>query len=262
MERTKAGEFNWVDLSATDFEGQSAFYEGLFGWSHADVPFAEGMVYRMFSADGHTVGGLSQLSPDMIAQGQPTAWNTYVATDDVDATAARAAELGGAVVMPAMDVTGFGRMAGIQDPTGAYLFLWKPLHADDTIEYMLPGTYSWADLTTREPEKAAAFYADLLGWDIQPMDAGPMPYWTASIDGQGEGGIMPMPEMLPPEVPAFWMPYFGATDIQATFAKAVELGATVLREPTEVPGMLWFAVLSDPAGATFALLQALAPSNN
>ena len=262
MERTKTGEFNWIDLSARDFDGQSAFYEGLFGWSHSDVPFGEGMVYRMFAADGHTVGGMSQLAPDMIANGQPSTWNTYVATDDVDATAAKAAELGGTVVVPPMDVgESSGRMAAIQDPTGAYVFLWKPTRPDETIEYMLPGTLSWNDLTTRDPEKAASFYTELLGWGVQPLDAGPMPYWQVTIDGQGEAGIMPMPEMLPAEVPAFWMPYFGTTDIATSFAKATALGATVLREPTEVTGMLWFAVLADPAGATFALLQALAPGN-
>jgi predicted enzyme related to lactoylglutathione lyase len=261
MERSKHGEFNWVDLSARDFDGQSAFYEGLFGWTHTDVPFAEGMVYRMFAADGHTVGGMSQLAPEMIANGQPSTWNNYVATDDVDATAAKAAELGGTVVMPPMDVMETGRMAAIQDPTGAYLFLWKPARPDASIEYMLPGTLSWTDLTTRDPEKAAAFYTQLLGWEVQSLDGSPMPYWQVSIDGQGQAGIMPMPEMLPPEAPAFWMPYFGTTDIAATFAKAVELGATVLREPTEIPGMLWFSVLADPAGATFALLQALGRGN-
>lgn len=199
MERSKLGEFNWVDLSSRDFDGQSAFYEGLFGWSHTDVvpsaaelaargiPSAEGMTYRMFNSDGHTVGGMSQLSADMIAQGQPSAWNTYVATDDVDATAAKAADLGGTVDMPPMDVTGFGRMAGIQDPTGAYIFLWKPLRSDETIEYLQPGMFSWADLTTRDPEKAVAFYTNLLGWDVQPMDAGSTPYWQVSVDGQGEG---------------------------------------------------------------------------
>lgn len=255
MERSKPGEFNWIDLSARDFDGQSAFYEGLFGWGHSDVPFGDDMVYRIFKSAGHTVGGMSQLSPDLIAQGVPSAWNTYVATDDVDATAAKAADLGGTVVMPPMEVAGSGRMAGIQDPTEAYIFLWKPLHPDETIEYMQPGTLSWTDLTTRDPEKASAFYADLLGWDIQPMDASLMLYWQVSIDGQAEGGIMSMPD-LPAEVPSFWMPYFGTTDIAASFAKAVELGATVVRESTEIAGMLWFAVLFDPAGATFALLQA------
>lgn len=257
MERTTPGEFNWIDLSAREFDTQSAFYEGLFGWSHEDVPFAEGMVYRMFKADGHNVGGMSQLAPEMIEAGQPSAWNNYLATEDVDASAARAAELGGKVVVEPMDVPGSGRMAAVQDPTGAYIFLWKPLQPDETIEYMLPGTLAWNDLTTRDPEKAAEFYAQWAGWDVQPMDAGPMPYWQVSIDGRGEGGIMPMPDTMPPEVPAFWMPYFGAPDVAATVDKARKLGATVQVEPTQVADMLIFAVLADPAGATFALLQPL-----
>jgi predicted enzyme related to lactoylglutathione lyase len=260
MERTKNGEFNWVDLSALDLEAQSAFYEALFGWSHTDTPSGEGMVYRMFAIDGHTVGGMSQLSADLVAQGLVSAWNTYVATDDVDATAAKAAELGGSVVMQPMEVPGSGRMAAILDPTGAYLFLWKPLRYDETMEYMLPGTLAWNDLGTRDPEKAADFYARLLGWDVQPMTGGPMPYWVVSVAGQGEGGIMPMPETLPAEVPAYWLPYFGTADIAASVAKAVELGGAILSGPMEVGGTMAFAVVADPAGASFALLQpTLAP---
>jgi len=66
VERNKNGEFNWVDLSARDFEGQSRFYETLFGWKPTDMPLGEGMVYRMFKADGHTVAGMAQLSAELM----------------------------------------------------------------------------------------------------------------------------------------------------------------------------------------------------
>jgi predicted enzyme related to lactoylglutathione lyase len=257
MQRSKKGEFNWVDLSAHDFEKQSAFYEALLGWSYTDMPFGEGGVYRMFSIGGHNVGGASQLSADMIAHGQPSAWNTYLATDDVDATVAKATELGGAVAMPPMDVPGSGRMAVIQDPTGAYISFWKPLQLDETVEYMLPGTLSWNDLGTRDPQKANDFYTKLLGWDVKPMEAGPTPYWVVNIDGQGEGGIMPMPDMVPAEVPSYWLVYFGTEDLAASVAKAVQLGGSVVSGPMEVPDMVAFAVLADPVGATFALMKPL-----
>ncbi len=263
MERAKNGDFNWVDLSAKDFEGQSAFYEALLGWTHEDMPMGAGMVYRMFKADGHTAAGAAQLSAEQMSQGRRSAWNTYLAVDDIDATVAKVVELGGTVVMPPADVPGeagriAGRIAGVQDPTGAYIFFWKPTRADETTEYMLPGTLSWSDLSTRDPQKAVDFYTKLVGWDIQPMTpAGPMPYWIVNVDGQGEGGIMPMPEMVPAEVPAYWLPYFGSADIAASVAKAKELGATVLAEPMEIPDMVAFAVLADPAGAAFALMQPL-----
>jgi hypothetical protein len=258
VERTKNGEFDWVDLSATDFEGQSKFYEALFGWTYTDMPFGElpgggPAIYRMFKSDGHTVAAVSQLPAE---QQRPSAWNTYLAVDDVDAAVAKAAELGATVVMPPDEIPGdVGRMAAIQDPTGAYILFYKARHPDESMEYMLPGTLSWNDLGTRDPQRAIDFYANLLGWDVQSMAQGPMPYWVVNVDGQGEGGIMPMPDMVPAEVPAYWLPYFGTTDAKATAAKAVELGGSVLSEPMEVPGMVVFAVLADPAGATFAVMQ-------
>jgi predicted enzyme related to lactoylglutathione lyase len=258
VERTKNGEFNWVDLSARDFEGQGTFYAALLGWTHTDVPLGDGTIYRMFKSAGRTVAGMAEMAADQEAPGRSSAWNTYLAADDVDATVARAAELGGTVVMSPADVPGgSGRMAAIQDPTGAYVFFWKPGRYDETMEYLLPGTLAWNDLGTRDPARAIDFYATLLGWDIQPMEAGPTPYWVVSIDGQGEGGIMPMPEMAPAEAPAYWLPYFGTVDLSAGVAKAVELGASVLSQPLELPDMVPLAVLADPAGATFALMQLL-----
>jgi predicted enzyme related to lactoylglutathione lyase len=144
MERTKTGEFNWVDLSAKDFEGQSAFYEGLLGWTHTDMPFGEGQVYRMFGKGGHMVGAISQLPAELLAAGVPSAWNTYLATDDVDASVAKAVELGATVALPPTDVPGSGRMAAIQDPTGGHIFFWKAGSASSTRDmiYWEPGALS------------------------------------------------------------------------------------------------------------------------
>jgi uncharacterized protein len=256
MERTKQGEFTWVDLAAKDLDAQTRFYEGLFGWTHTDLPTDVGPIYRMFAMDGATVAGASQMNPDMEAGGMPSMWNTYIAAADVDALAARAVELGGKIVMPAMDVMQEGRMVGIQDPTGATFFLWKAIGHNGAQKFMEPGSLAWSDLTTRDPGKAAAFYTALLGWDIALLEAPGQPYWQIKVDGTGEGGIMGMPEQAPPEMPANWIPYFGVTDARAMTEKAKSLGASVMMEPTEVPGMLIFAVIGDPAGAPFSILQA------
>jgi predicted enzyme related to lactoylglutathione lyase len=259
MERTKPGEFNWLDLSAKDFAAQSEFYEALFGWAHSDMPFGEGQMYRMFYKDGKVVAAVSQLAPELVAAGVPTAWNTYVATDDVDETVAKAVELDATVALPPTDVPGSGRMAAIQDPTGGVLFFWKPgtSSSTNTMSYFEPGTLSWNDLNARDLEMAAAFYSALLGWEFRKRDGEAMPYWEIRVDGQGQGGMMPMPEMVPPEVPSFWMPYFGSADVASDVAKARALGAAVLVEPTPVEDTVSFAVLTDPLGATFALMQPL-----
>jgi predicted enzyme related to lactoylglutathione lyase len=213
--------------------------------------------YRVFSIGGKTVCGASQMAPGMLEQGVPSAWYAYIVVDDVDAALARAIELGATLAMPATPVGTTGRFAAIVDPTGAAVFLWHNTAPDPNLAYGEPGTLSWCDLTTRDPEKAADFYSKLVGWEVRQLEGGGMPYWQVMVDGQGQGGIMPMPDMVPPEVPAYWLDYFATTDIDASVARAKALGGTAVVEPPKVGAMLWFAVVEDPGGATFALLQPL-----
>jgi hypothetical protein len=91
------------------------------------------------------------------------------------------------------------------------------------------------------------------------MDMGGLSYTEWKLGDRSVAGMMPMPEMVPPEVPANWLVYFAVTDCDATVAKATDLGATVLVPATDItPGR--FAVLSDPAGAVFAVIKTNPPS--
>ncbi len=255
MERTKQGEFAWTDLSAIDLEGQTAFYEGLFGWHHHDEPMGDGAIYRVFTMGGGTVAGASVMPSQMADSDVPSMWNVYIAVKDVEVSLARAVELGGQEVMPVTPVGPQSRFAAIMDPTGAPVFLWQNDAPDEKQIYSVPGALAWNDLMTRDPEKAAGFFTKLLGWQIAKMDEAAEPYWQVSIGGTGEGGIMPMPEMVPPDVPSYWLDYFETADIDVSVARAKGLGAQVTVEPMRVGKMLVFAVLMDPAGATFAMLQ-------
>ncbi len=252
--RAQQGEFNWVDLAAKDLEAQTRFYEALFGWSHRDVAEPGAPVYRMFTLDGAIVAGASQLTPEMMAAPVPSVWNTYLAADDVDGLANRAAGLGAQVFMPPMDAAKEVRLAGIQDPTGAPVFLLKSSGAAQAGAFGVPGALMWNDLNTRRPEKAMAFYTGLLPtWRLQQVRQGPAPYWTIEVGGQAEGGIMPMPESVPGDVPAHWLVYFGVEDAYAAAEKAKSLGATATMEPMDV-GVTVFDVLADPFGAIFAVM--------
>ncbi len=252
MERTKQGEFAWVDLLAKDLDGQSTFYEQLFGWTREDVPTPQGPPYRMFKKDGGTVAGASQMNPQFLAEGHPTVWNTYIAVDDVDASAARAEQLGGQIIMPVQEALDIGRFVGVADPTGGPVFLWHARKPDPTMKYGEPGTLVSNSLATRDPQVAGDFFHELVGWIPELQEGGPIPYWNLP-----DGGIMPMPEAMPAEVPSTWVVFFGSADAAAAAARAVELGGTMLAEPSEVGGMLIFVPLSDPAGANFQLLQSL-----
>lgn len=256
MQRIEQGEFTWVDLLARHLDVQSEFYRGLFDWTWTDI--GEGSQrYRMFSKDGGSVAGGSVMPPEMEAAGHPSAWNAYIAVDDLDAALARAVELGGRTVIGPADAMDTGRYAGIADPTGGEVMLMEVAQADPTARYAEPGSLAMASLATREPQTAADFYERLVGYGVTRTDDGPIPYWQLDVAGRGAGGIMPMPEAMPDEVPPAWVVFFAVEDAAASADRATELGGRVLGEPTEVRGRLIFVPVVDPLGATFQLLQPL-----
>lgn len=254
VHRVTPGEICWTDMAASDLDAQTTFYEALFGWTHKDMPTDVGPIYRLFMLHGLVVAGVSQMSPDLERAGVPTMWNLYIAIADVDEVAARAVELGGRVVMPAMDVMDQGRMLGIADPTGGAVFFWQAGVHKGAEVFGAPGSLVWADLSTTDPEQAAAFFADLLGWTVEAMTGAEMPYWQVSVAGTPEAGIMPMPPGVPEGVPPNWLPYFAVADVRSAVERAVALGGTVEAPPMEAAGVT-FAVLSDPAGGTFSIME-------
>jgi len=122
MVMPKHGEFCWNDLATTNVETCKKFYGELLGWKFKESD-ATGMAYSEISIDGQkTVGGMWQT--DQCPEGEPSEmppphWMTYIAVDDVDASAAQVAELGGSVCVPPTDIPNTGRFAVINDPTGA-----------------------------------------------------------------------------------------------------------------------------------------------
>jgi uncharacterized protein len=107
------------------------------------------------------------------------------------------------------------------------------------------------ELCTTDPAAAKTFYSGLFGWSFQDMDmGGGMIYSTFKPESGPGGGLFSMPGM-----PTAWLAYVGVEDINAATEKAKSLGATIYREPQEIPNVGWFTVLGDPTGATIALFQ-------
>jgi predicted enzyme related to lactoylglutathione lyase len=116
-----AGEFCWVELLTDDTKGALRFYKDVFGWTSKELAM-EGMpAYNELSREGGKGAGGILKKP---MEG-PNAWLSYVAVDDVDATAKRATSLRGKVVAPPTDIPNIGRFAVIQDPTGAVIAIFK-----------------------------------------------------------------------------------------------------------------------------------------
>lgn len=247
------GTFSWTELGTTDVEGAKPFYTGLFGWDTHDVPAGEAGTYTLCRLDGKDVAGLYRMSEEQLSQGVPPAWLSYVTVDDLDQRAGLAETLGGKLVAPPFDVMDTGRMALIQDPTGAMLALWQPGTHIGAHLINQPGCLTWNELLTTDAEKAARFYTALFGWETEVDESGPLPYTTFLNRGTLSGGMLQMTEEWG-SMPSHWMPYFAVADCDAAVARVQELGGRVSVPPTDIPAGT-FAVIQDPQGAVFSIIR-------
>jgi predicted enzyme related to lactoylglutathione lyase len=103
---------------------------------------------------------------------------------------------------------------------------------------------------TTDLAKAKAFYTGLFDWKLEEVPG--MEYTLINV-GEGTGGGMM--KTVQPDSPSYWMAYVLVDDAAAATDKARHLGATICKEVTEIPGVGWFSVITDPTGATLALWQ-------
>ena len=118
-----AGAFCWDELLTPDPDGAAAFYAALLGWERRSEPMSGGGTYTVLTRGGEPAAGVMAMPPG--AKFRPS-WLAYVATKDVDATAARAQALGASVTTPPEDIPGVGRFAVLADPTAARIALLSP----------------------------------------------------------------------------------------------------------------------------------------
>jgi hypothetical protein len=116
------GLFCWEEILTTDPKRALAFYGEVFGWTHETVNMPMGAYHILKSGDAH-VGGVMQMPPGAPAKPH---WLSYVATGDVDKTAAKATKLGAKSCVPPTDIPGIGRFSVLADPQGAVFALYKP----------------------------------------------------------------------------------------------------------------------------------------
>lgn len=242
----------WVDLATPDVEAGASFYGALFGWDVPERPnSAEMGGYRRAEKDGADVAGMMPL----MEEGQPTAWTTYIAVEDADATAAKIKENGGQVLAEPMDVMDLGRMALFMDPTGAAFGIWQAGTFTGAARVNEHGAIAWNELGTRDVAAAKQFYGAVFGWGFQDHDMGDMGTYTELKVGDASvGGMMDITGRVPDEIPSHWLTYFGVDDTDAAVEQAKSGGGSVTFGPIDIPAGR-FAIVLDPAGAAFAVIK-------
>ena len=109
------------------------------------------------------------------------------------------------------------------------------------------GKFGWYELMTSDTKAAGKFYSDVVGWTTREMPSGDMPYTTFNLGDVGIAGMLNIPGHTA------WIGYIAVDDVDAHIEKIVEAGGKLWKPATDVPGMLRFAVMSDPQGAAIVV---------
>jgi hypothetical protein len=268
------GVTSWIDTEQPDLEAARVFYTGLFGWRMTDArPPGAPDSYVVATIDNQDVAALVPSLTDTAK------WNTYVAVDNADATAAAVTANGGALIAPPEDAGHAGRAAGCADPFGAEFRLWQAAGRLGAQRANSPGAWNFSDLYTPDRDAAMAFYTPLFSWRAADLDQGAgtmlqVPGYGDHLAATVDPGIHERQESAPAgfadvigglvvigagETPR-WHVTFTVADRDDSAATAERLGATVVSSSDN----MWTkdALVRDPQGAEFTVSQFTPPDGN
>ena len=222
----------WIDTQQPDRDAALRFYGAVFGWSFENHLQRGDRAYDLATLDGRVVAAIGSGPSDTTAT-----WTTYIGVDDVEAAVANVEAAGGTVVAPPLRAGSAGRLALVTDPTGANLALWEPGRRKGVERVNEPGSWNWSLLSTPDPAGAAAFYAEVFGWETDLDAPGPklvrLPGYADFLEqfdpelrarhaagGVPEGFSDAVAWILPSRGAAFWAVTFSVADADAAAAAA------------------------------------------
>ena len=115
-----------------------------------------------------------------------------------------------------------------------------------------PGNWVWAELWTTDQEASSRFYSQVIGWKFVEVSRPDGPYPTFQSAGKARAGLVPIEKGA---MEPGWAPYIGVADLEATLARARELGGKVLLEPNQEIYQGRVAALADPTGVAFLVVE-------
>ena len=236
----------WVDIGVPDIEAAREFYGALLGWEYTggDPEFGG---YLTATKNGENAAGMGpQQDPD-----DPPRWTTYFAAEDAAAVAAKIREAGGTIVVEPMEVGPMGTMVIALDPQGNPFGLWQSgMHTGARIVNE-PGSLTWNEAMTADSTAAREFYAAVFGFEWDAMETGGADYATFRTGDRPLGGL----GQAQPGLPRGWTVCFAVASADGAVGATEAAGGKVLH-PAEDSQFGRFAVLEDPWGAAFSVMEA------
>lgn len=236
----------WVDLSTTDVDAASAFYEALFGWEAEDVVDARFGGYRVFRLGGKRVGGIGMTTDE---DPGPPHWGVFLLTFNAATTSELIAEAGGTVLFEPMVVPTRGVIGMAVDATGAVVGYWQPGVVEGFDVFGEVGSAVWFELHASDFDAAERFYAQAFDWSLLRGNAEPR-YALFARGGRDIAAIVDASGVLGPDDEPSWSVAFGVADVDEAVERAVAAGATLARPPWDLPKGRRAGLL-DPTGAPF-----------
>jgi len=132
-------------------------------------------------------------------------------------------------------------------------FELPPLVAPASTEHHI-GKVIWVELVTPDLAGSKRFYSGLFGWTFREIQKGHTQYAVAQVDGRPIAGLFQKATPTDERRQPAWLAFIAVSDVDAAKRTAVEHGAKVQFEPRTYPQRGRQAVLTDPDGASFAVL--------
>jgi hypothetical protein len=247
------GRWVWADLITSDVGTAAAFYGQVFGWTFETYGGSDDRdTYTLVLADGLPIGGMVFDARAMKGDVPSARWIGLVSVTDVAGTAAAAAKHGGKVVVPPKLLGERGETALLQDPEGTPFGVVHSRNGDPADYLGDLEEWVWIDLWTADVERAGAFYAAVIGYEVRPLpEESPRDGAYLLAGGYLRAGIMLKKDAG--TSPA-WLPYVRVADAQAATERARASGGRVFREPVDI-GRAIVAIIVDPTGAPVGVAQ-------
>lgn len=241
------GKFVWHDLVTTDPDAAEAFYGPLLGWEFS--PVGEGN-YRVIRSRRRAIGGIVDSGKAGMDSAQAF-WLCGISCEDVDAAAAAVKDAGGKVLRGPADLPERGRIAIVEDAQGALVQLIDSGGRDAPDEKPGINRWLWQELVTDAPDRAAAFYTEVLPYQVETIEVSDEKTYRMLRSGDvPRAGVVPNPFT---ETAPIWIPFIRVEDPAAMATKAESLGGTVAVAPRDDLRNKSVAIVLDPTGAPIAL---------
>ena len=247
------GKVIFQELVTPDLARAKQFYGSLLGWTFRDLA-ADDLAYAEVMLGDRAIGGLFQRSMPAGEQRQ-SAWLTYLAALDTDATVQMALQHGAKLLFGPRSFPDRGREAVLTDPQGAVFAVLASSSGDPPDLLAEPGEWIWSSLITRDPDAAAGFYQTLFDCEVYPAPVATGPgHLVLASQGYARASVNPPPAARP-DLHPHWLNYVRVDDAASMATRAAALGGRVLVAPRPTLRGGAIALAADPMGAPFGLLQ-------